>query len=79
MKKTELPILKTELPEIFAGDAVVLALLLDKENQKERIRIDVSRLRKYFPKSYTTAQMEKSILRMLEEQHKKKQRSKEIR
>lgn len=39
MKKTELPILKTELPEIFAGDAVVLALLLDKENQKERILV----------------------------------------
>lgn len=51
----------------------------EKANQKERVRIDVSQLRKYFPKSYTTAQMEKSILRMLEEQHKKKQRSKEIR
>ena len=51
----------------------------EKANQKERVRIDVGQLRKYFPKSYTTAQMEKSILRMLEEQHKKKQRSKEIR
>lgn len=51
----------------------------EKANQKERIRIDVSQLRKYFPKSYTTAQMEKSILRMLEEQYKKKQRSKAVR
>ena len=51
----------------------------EKANQKERVRIDVSQLRKYFPKSYTTAQMEKSILRMLEEQHKKKQRNKEVR
>ena len=51
----------------------------EKANQKERVRIDVSQLRKYFPKSYTTAQMEKSILRMLEEQHKRKQRNKEIR
>lgn len=51
----------------------------EKANQKERIRIDVSQLRKYFPKSYTTAQMEKSILRMLEEQHKKKQRNKDVR
>lgn len=51
----------------------------EKANQKERVRIDVSQLRKYFPQSYTTAQMEKSILRMLEEQHKKKQRRKEIR
>ena len=51
----------------------------EKANQKERIRIDVSRLRKYFPKSYTIAQMEKSILRMLEEHHKKKQRNKDVR
>ena len=51
----------------------------EKANQKERVRIDVGLLRKYFPKSYTTAQMEKSILRMLEEQHKRKQRSKESR
>ena len=51
----------------------------EKANQKERVRIDVSQLRKYFPKSYTTAQIEKSILRMLEEQYEKKQRSKEIR
>lgn len=51
----------------------------EKANQKERVRIDVSQLRKYFPKSYTTAQIEKCILRMLEEQYEKKQRSKEIR
>lgn len=51
----------------------------EKANQKERIRIDVNQLRKYFPKSYTTAQMENSILRMLEEQHKKKQRTKDAR
>ena len=51
----------------------------EKANQKERVRIDVSQLRKYFPKSYTTAQMEKNILRMLEEHHKKKQRNKEVR
>ena len=51
----------------------------EKANQKERIRIDVSQLRKYFPKSYTAAQMEKSIMRMLEEQYKKKQRSKDVR
>lgn len=51
----------------------------EKANQKERVRIDVSQLRKYFPKSYTTAQMEKSILRILEEQYKKKQRNKDVR
>ncbi len=51
----------------------------EKANQKERVRLDVSQLRKYFPRSYTSVQMEKSILRMLEEQYKRKQRDKEIR
>lgn len=51
----------------------------EKANQKERVRIEVSQLRKYFPKSYTIAQIEKSILRMLEEQYKKKQRGKDVR
>ena len=51
----------------------------EKANQKERIRIDVGQLRKYFPKNYTTVQMEKCILKMLEEQYKKKQRDKEVR
>ena len=43
----------------------------EKANQKERIRIEVSRLRKYFPKSYTVRQMEETILRMLEANYQK--------
>lgn len=43
----------------------------EKANQKERIRIEVSRLRKYFPKSYTVKQMEEKILRMLEANYQK--------
>ena len=43
----------------------------EKTNQKERIRIEVSRLRKYFPKSYTVKQMEETILRMLEANYQK--------
>lgn len=38
----------------------------EKANQKERIRIEVSQLRKYFPKGYTAQQMEKTILQLLE-------------
>ena len=51
----------------------------EKANQKERVRIDVGQLRKYFPKNYTTVQMEKCILRMLEEQYKKKHLDKDAR
>lgn len=43
----------------------------EKANQKERIRIEASRLRKYFPKSYTVKQMEETILRMLEANYQK--------
>ena len=50
-----------------------------KANQKDRIRIEVSQLRKYFPRNYTARQMEQSILKLLEEQYRKKQRSKDAR
>lgn len=44
----------------------------EKANQKERVRIEVNQLRRYFPKNYTTRQMEQSILKMLEEQYQKR-------
>ena len=47
----------------------------EKANQKERVRIEGSQLRKYFPKGWTAHQMEEQILKMLEENHRKKRRS----
>ena len=47
----------------------------EEANQKERVRIEVSQLRKYFPKGWTAHQMEEQILKMLEENHRKKRRS----
>lgn len=47
----------------------------EKANQKERVRIEVSQLRKYFPKGWTAHQMEEQILKILEENHRKKRRS----
>lgn len=49
----------------------------EKANQKERIRLEVNAIRKYFPRSYTAAQMEQSILKLLEEQYQDKHRRKE--
>lgn len=43
----------------------------EKANQKERVRIEVSQLRKYFPKGYTASQMEETILQLLETNYKK--------
>ena len=51
----------------------------EKANQKERVRIEVSQIRKYFPKSYTAHQMEEKILQMLEANYKKRQRSQDER
>lgn len=46
----------------------------EKANQRERVRIEVSAIRKFFPRSYTARQMEESILKLLEERYRKKQR-----
>ena len=35
-------------------------------NQQERIRFDVSAIRKFFPQSYTTAKIQKTIYQLLE-------------
>lgn len=42
----------------------------EKANQKERVRIEVDQLRKYFPKGYTVQQMERRILQILEENYR---------
>ena len=51
----------------------------EKANQKERVRIEVSQIRKYFPKDYTAHRMEEKILQMLEANYKKRQRSQDAR
>lgn len=51
----------------------------EKANQKERVRLEVSAIRKYFPRSYTPVQMEQSILKMLDEQFKRRQRNRDER
>lgn len=51
----------------------------EKANQKERVRIEVSQIRRYFPKGYTSQQMEEKILQMLESNYKKRQRNQDTR
>lgn len=57
------------------AEAIFDIMSEEKANQKERVRIEVSQLRKYFPRSYTAHQMEEKLLQMLEENYKKKKRS----
>ena len=56
------------IPEVIAE-----ILNEQKANQKERIKIPTEKLRKYFPKRYTAADMEKEIFAMLEKRYKEKQ------
>ena len=44
----------------------------EKANQKERLKIPMERIRKYFPKHYTTAQMEDEIVKMCEARYRKR-------
>ena len=47
-------------------DFVAGLMSQEKANQKERLKIPMERIRKYFPKHYTTAQMEDAIIKMCE-------------
>ena len=47
-------------------DYVAGLMSQEKANQKERLKIPMERIRKYFPKHYTTAQMEDDIVKMCE-------------
>ena len=44
----------------------------EKANQKDRLKIPMERIRKFFPKSYTTAQIEDEIVRLCEAQFRKR-------
>lgn len=46
----------------------------EKPNQKEQVRIQTDKLKKYFPRGYTASQMEAAILKLLEERQQKRQR-----
>ena len=47
-------------------DYVAGLMSQEKANQRERLKIPMERIRKYFPKHYTTAQMEDDIVKMCE-------------
>ena len=53
-------------------DFVAGLMSQEKANQKERLKITMERIRKYFPKHYTTAQMEDAIVKMCEAQFRRR-------
>ena len=49
----------------------------EKANQKERIKIPLERVQKYFPSSYSNSQIEDAIVKMCEAQYKRKKQQQE--
>ena len=47
-------------------DKIFTIMTQPKPNQQERIRFDVSAIRKFFPKNYTTAKIQKTIYQLFE-------------
>ena len=58
-------------------EVIYTVLTEEKPNQKEQVRIKPESLRKYFPGSYSAEQMERAILKLLEERYRAKHRGQE--
>ena len=58
-------------------EAIFDIMRKEKKAEMDRLTIKNDVLRKYFPKSYTPRQMEETILKLLEQWQKKRQRSQE--
>lgn len=56
----------------FTKERLSAIMCEEKANQKERLKIPVERVRKFFPKNYTTAQMEDEIIKMCEVRFRKR-------
>ena len=53
-------------------DTIFAIMTEEKGNQKETLKINTSRLKKYFPKNTTPKQMEETIIRLLERELQRK-------
>lgn len=53
--------------------AVIQAIMSEeKANQKARLKIPMDRIRKYFPQSYTTAQIEDAVVKLCERDYRRR-------
>ena len=58
-------------------EAIYAIISEEKPNQKEQVRIKTELLKKYFPSHYSTQQMEKAIIKLLEDRYRSKHRGQE--
>lgn len=64
---------------LFTEERLSAIMGEEKANQKERLKIPADRIRKYFPKDYTTAQIEETIVKLCEAYHRKRLRDRDSR
>lgn len=64
---------------LFTEERLSSIMSEEKANQKERVKIPAERIRKYFPKDYTTAQIEETIVKLCEAYHRKRLRDRDSR
>ncbi|MCI8611940.1 MAG: ParB/RepB/Spo0J family partition protein [Clostridiales bacterium] len=64
---------------LFTRERLSAIMSEEKANQKERVKIPADRIRKYFPKDYTTTQMEETIVKLCEAYHRKRLRDRDSR
>lgn len=64
---------------LFTKEQLSAIMSEEKANQKERVKIPVERIQKYFPKDYTTTQMEETIIKLCEAYHRKRLRDRDSR
>lgn len=56
----------------FTEERLSAIMSEEKANQKERVKIPVERIAKFFPKNYTVAQIEDEIVKMCEARYRKR-------
>jgi ParB family chromosome partitioning protein len=56
-------------------DSIFNIMTEEKPNQKEQVKLKVENLRRFFPKSYDTRQMEEVIMKLLNDWHLKRERA----
>ena len=63
--------------EGISDEQVETIMSEQKPNQKERVSLPVEQLRRYFPKHYTPQKIQDAILKLMEEQYRQRERSRD--
>ncbi|MBS5733282.1 MAG: ParB/RepB/Spo0J family partition protein [Clostridiales bacterium] len=59
----------------FSTDTVFAVLSEEKPNQKEQVRFQAEEIRKYFPRNYSSKDMQETIIKLLEKWQRQRERN----